>query len=273
MDRKTWEGKCRFYTRKGFLHGSCTLRLPDGRLVEVSTQPGEGVDLNRLAIAIAKRQGISTIGWSLNPVDWAKSAKSAAEDAWGGVKKATRKVAQSGVAQNLFSKAKGIVQSKEFQTAMQFVPGGQYVALGTQAADLISRAAGGDKQATAQIAQVAQLASQGDQAASQAYNILQEVYSLGKQKQAWPMPTYAPPAYAPQSHTPPRMPYYPPPYPQYHQYPPPMPPMYGGGYGYGYPPMSYMRMAGWGFNSPFRSVAVDTVSNRLRYIYSLGLKN
>jgi hypothetical protein len=220
MSIPEFRARCQFYMRGTRLHGRCTIRLPDGRLLQVSTNNDEGVDLSNLTHAFAKQDAAVSGMWG---------------DAWSAAKGAAKKAASSRVAKTLYrksrqatSRAVSLARSPAGQAALSFVPGGASVGLGMRAANLIEQATvKKNPAALMKIAKVAALAQRGDPSAIQAHAILQSIFKLGKKKGAW-------------------------------QSCPPCP--------------NTASVQGWWYNKPYRSLAFDTPSVKLRALYSLGMR-
>lgn len=178
MDAQNFQGNCRFFMRGGKLHGACSVRLPNGRIMQIYTKKGEGVDLPRLTYDIAKNQRNKVGGF------WGS--------AWKSAKGAAESVAKGKVTKTLLKKAKGATEdalefakTPQAQMALSFVPGGQAIAMGQKAAMLIQQAKAGNRQAKKKIRTIKALAQQGNPKAAIANKVLTNIYRLGKQKNAW----------------------------------------------------------------------------------------
>lgn len=243
-----FKSRCEFFTSNGKLHGRVSVQLPDGRVLTVKTKQDEGIDLKSLTFKLAKQANGGTVGGLFG-------------DAWSAVKDTASSVAKNSVTKTLYKGARKAVsaahkvsQDPMFQQALSFVPGGNYAQLGFKAATLIERAAvHKDPAALAQISQVTQLAQQGNPAADQAYAILQAVYALGKQKNAWQPPPPSPAAYG---------------YPPYPQPAPYCPPCYPGGAR----PPAYGHVGGaWeNIRDRWSAIASPCLSTKLGILYNLG---
>ncbi len=171
--------KCEFWTVNGQLHGRCRLMLRNGSHVTIETKPGEGVPLALLTHRIARRQSPEVSGFF--------------SDTWKKAKGAASGVAKVAVSKQLFSSALNVVKSDLGSAALSLVPGGaaamSAVKLGTQAADLLGKAAQGSQQAKVKIQKVVALANAGNPTAIKAQKILKAVHAKGKLKGVFPSKT------------------------------------------------------------------------------------
>lgn len=253
MDMREFASRCQYSLRDGKLHGKCKIALPNGQVICISTAEGEGVDIPSVAHAIAKREAAEVGGFF--------------GSAWKRAKAAAKAVAKPAVARKLLIKSQAVIaranklaQTPEMRTALQYVPGGQYVALGTKAATLIQNAKLGDPKAKRRIKGIAVAARQGHPGAQKALRVLSNVNKVGKAKGAWASPRRN---------------------------------GNGNGRSNGRPAMraaepgyTWMKVpnrmrgllwdaevAGWRYNKPYRGIAFDTPGVKMRYLYAQGVNS